>query len=546
MSSRTRTLPEALDEAAKSDAGYVFIRQGKEIYRSYAEIRQAALSVARALRRLGLVPGDLVALALSDAEQFLTALFGASIASLTPASLYPPDARGLDREQYLETTAMALRSSGARAIVVDEALQSGLGEHRQHCPDLDFVLSREGLDIPDGGESFECRSAADDLAFVQFTSGSTSTPKGVAITHRNLTANIDAINGPAGLASSASDSAVSWLPLYHDMGLVGMALAPLYCARPSVLLAPQAFVKRPVEWLRALSRHRATVSFAPTFAYEWCVRRVKDADVADLDLSSWRIAGCGGEPIHAATLGSFAEKFAPAGFRATSFFPSYGLAEHVLAVSFPPRDRGLRTDSNDTVVLVSCGMSLPGHRIHIEDEAGLDLPERSIGEITLEGPSVMRGYYRDEPLTSATIRKGRLRTGDLGYLSDGELYVCGRVKDLIIVNGRNYHAQDLEWALDDLPGLRRGRVAAFGTAADGLSERAIVVAEPSGGSPADELIDSVRRRVAARCGLVLDDVVLVPSGTIERTTSGKLQRFAVKAMFEQGLLGEESRRLPRR
>jgi len=394
------------------------------------------------------------------------------------------------------------------------------------------------------------RPSLDDVAFVQFTSGSVSSPKGVAITHANLAANIDAINGPAGLATTDTDVAVSWLPLNHDMGLVGMALGALYVARPCVLMRPHLFVRRPVEWLRAIAKYRGTVSFAPNFAFDLCVRRVKDLD--GLDLSSWRVAGCGAEPIHAPTLLAFAEKFAPAGFRETALLPSYGLAEHVLAATFSPLQRPLQIDrvSRDdllerriaaptrdgdaSIALVSCGRPFPDHELQIVDEGGHALPERRVGEIVLRGPSVMRGYYNAEALTAETLRDGRLWTGDLGYLSDGELFVCGRAKDIIIVNGRKYHPQDLEWIVDEVSGVRRGRVVAFAVSEPGVPDRVVVVVEPSGTVAADALRSAIRQQIADAFGVYVDDVVHVAGGTIGRTTSGKVQRAATKARYERG------------
>jgi fatty-acyl-CoA synthase len=546
--SRLRTLPEALAHAARTDAGYCFVSSDTDTWRSYADVRVESLRVARALREAGLRRGDLVAVVLADAEQFLTALFGASIAGVTPASLYPPATRDLAR--YMELTAAVLRASGARAVMTTAALAPWFEEARATCPALSLVLSRESLDAP--ALEPDTLPSIDDIAFVQFTSGSTSSPKGVALTHANLSANIDAFAGPSGVDASAEDVGVSWLPLNHDMGLVGMAIGSVYTARRCVLLPPPAFVKRPAEWLRAMTRHRGTISFAPNFAYDLCVRRVKDLD--GLDLSSWRVAGCGAEPIHAPTLTAFAEKFAAAGFRDTSFLPCYGLAEHVLAATFPPRGRRPRTDhvsadeltrrrlavphdgEQSSVSFVSCGSALPGHRIQIVGDDGRPLPERHVGEILLAGPSVMLGYYGQDALTAQTIRDGWLRTGDLGYLSGGELFVCGRAKDIIIVNGRKYHPQDLEWAVDALGGVRRGRVVAFGAAESGRADRVVIVVEPSGTVPADVLTDSIRRQIGDLFGLYVDDVAVVRSGTVGRTTSGKVQRAATKARYERGEL----------
>jgi fatty-acyl-CoA synthase len=546
-----RTLPDALAEAARGPAGYIFVASGTETRRSYAEIYEASRRVAGALRALGLGKGDLVALVVGDAELFLTTLFGASIAGVIPASLYPP-ATTSDLPRYLAATAGILRSCGARAVVTTAGLQPHFAELRSRCPELSFVVACETLDGTEVGP--QPAVSADDTAFVQFTSGSTSVPKGVVVTHRNLSANIEAFSGPAGVGSSTSDRAVSWLPMYHDMGLVGMAIGAVYGSLSAVLLTPQAFVKRPVEWLRAISKYRGTVSFAPNFAYDLAVRRVKDTDLTGLDLSCWRVAGCGAEPIHAPTLAAFAEKFRPVGFRETSFLPSYGLAEHVLAATFSPRGRGPqveRLSSDDVtarrvataavngangehVTVVSCGLPLPGHDIRITDEQGRPLPERAIGEITLAGPSVTPGYYRDEELTARTIRDGWLHTGDVGYVSNGELFVCGRVKDIIIINGRKYHPQDLEWGIDDLAGIRRGRVVAFGTVDRGRADRAVIVVEPTGTVPADELTDAIRRRIVDLYGLLVDDVLVVPRGTVARTTSGKVRRAATKMRYERG------------
>jgi fatty-acyl-CoA synthase len=552
-----RTLPEALDEASTTGAGYTFLTDAGARYRSYADLREASLHLAGGLHRADVKPGAVVALLLSDAEQFLTTLCGAILAGMVPASLYPP-APTASPERYLDTTISAIRASGARAVVTTPEWSSWLEPFRGGGSALDAVLTFDALAAASPAEPRQ--PALDDIALVQYTSGSTSSPKGVVLTQANLSANIEAINGPDGLAASHEDRGVSWLPLYHDMGLIGMSLCALYCARPVVLMTPDRFVKRPVEWLRAISQYRGTISFAPNFAYDLCVRRVKDRDLASLDLSSWRVAGCGAEPVNARTLAAFAEKFAPAGFRESSFLPSYGLAEHVLAATFPPRDRAPRVhqiaagelaDSGIAVVvpdgaessvrLVSCGRPLSGHAIRIVTEDGGPAAENQVGEIALKGPSVMLGYYKDELLTRRTIRDGWLHTGDLGYLSGGELFVCGRSKDLIIVSGRKYHPQDIEWSLDEVSGLRRGRAVAFGAAGEDGPERIVIVAEPSGTAPPAAVAAEIRRRVGDGCGLAVSDVLLVPAGTIGRTTSGKVQRARLRAAYERGELTSAAR-----
>jgi fatty-acyl-CoA synthase len=546
-------LPQALAQAARAGSGYWFVAGrdadgARETFRSYADVQHAAWCVARSLREAGLQRGDVVALVLPDAEAFLTTLFGASMAGLVPASIHPP-ASIAERERHVDLVAPLIRQSGARALITSSDLVPHFERIRTTCADLAMMLTPDALDAPASEPDVE--PALHDIAFVQYTSGSTSTPKGVVLTHANVCANVDAINGPSGLATASGDVAVSWLPLNHDMGFVGMALGPLYSACTGVLMPPALFVRRPVEWLRAITRHHGSISFAPNFGFDVCVRRVKPQDLEGLDLSSWRIAGCGAEPIHAATIEAFAQRFAAVGFRESSLFPSYGLAEHVLAATFPMRDHRPSTETvsidalNDrraaapsgeedaAVTLVGCGRPFPGHAIRIVDDEGRALPERAVGEIVLAGPSVMLGYYKHDALTAQTIRDGWLHTGDLGYVSGGELFVCGRAKDVIIVNGRKYYPQDLEWAVDELAGVRRGRVVAFGTSERGRADRVVIVVEPSGTVATDALAETIRRQVGSMFGLYVDEVAVVPSGTVGRTTSGKVQRAATRRRYEE-------------
>jgi fatty-acyl-CoA synthase len=549
-----RTLHQAFEEAAATAAGYCFAIGDQEQWRTYAELRGASLRLARSLRGAGLRRGDLVALVLPDAEPFLIALFGASLSGAVPASLAPP-ATTVGLPRYLERTQAILRRSGACAVITARRLAgplaAAIASARPAFATQPNVLVVEDLDGPPLEPGFA--PGLDDVALVQFTSGSTSSPKGVTLTHANLAANIEAFGGPDGLGISGEDIGVSWLPLSHDMGLVGMALGALYAARPCVLLPPQEFVRRPTQWLRAITRHRATVSFAPDFAYDLCVRRVNDT--AELDLSSWRVAGCGAEPIHASTLAAFAKKFSVSGFRETSYVPCYGLAEHVLAATVsPPRGRRPRVErvsanalsagrvavppggDDRAVALVSCGQPLARHLLRIVGEDGRILDERQVGEIQLAGPSVMAGYHNEPALTAETIRDGWLRTGDLGYVSGGELFVCGRAKDIVIVNGRKFHSEDLEWAVERVGGVRPGRAVAFASPREG-ADRVVVVIEPDGTVSSAALADGIRREIADLFGLFVDDVVVAPNGTVSRTTSGKIQRAATRERYERGELG---------
>jgi fatty-acyl-CoA synthase len=371
------------------------------------------------------------------------------------------------------------------------------------------------------------------------------------LTHANIRANVAAILGPSGLDARDGDVAVSWLPLYHDMGLIGMLLSSVFAPADAVLLSPVLFLKRPSAWLDAISRYRGTVSFAPNFAYDLCRRRVKSSQLEALDLSRWRVAGCGAEPIRPDTLTAFAEYFAPAGFSANAFLPSYGLAEASLAVSFA---RGLRVDTVDaerlvresravpvvngspSVRVVCCGRGFPGHDLRIVDDAFSPLPERHVGAIVTRGPSVMQGYFEDPEATAATLHDGWLLTGDLGYIADGELYVCGRTKDLIIRQGRKYYPPDLESSLQDLAGISISGVVVFGLSHLDDADKVVAVLETRAGSRSSEIEEAVRRRIRETAGLEVDHVVLTAPGTIPRTTSGKVRRAETRARFEAGTL----------
>jgi fatty-acyl-CoA synthase len=548
-----RTIAKALDDAAAGPGGFVFVApDGRESVQPFKELRESALDLGGALRARGLDRGDYVAIVIPDADGFLTAFLGASAAGLVPMPLaYPHDATQLDA--YFDTMVPLFRLARARAVVTTPRLLPLLSGLPAAAPTVRFVTSWTELKGPALSKSE--RIDVDAPALLQFTSGSTSQPKGVVLTHANIAANVEAIGGPAGLGFGPEEVGVSWLPLFHDMGLIGQALCAVYSNSRTVFLSPMAFLKRPVEWLRAITSHRGTVSFAPNFAYEMCVRRIKDAELDGLDLSSWRVAGCGAEPIQAATLEAFAARFAPVGFRAASLLSAYGLAEHTLAVSLAPRDRGLRVDTvhtselaasrravpcspdaSDASRLVACGGPFPGHLLRVVDDRGGPAGERVVGEILVSGPSVMQGYLSGPEATAEVVRDGWLATGDLGYVADGELYVCGRRKETIIVGGRNYFPQDLESVVDGVPGVRSGRVAAFAATAPGYPDRAVVVVETSEDVPADAVQAEVRRRVLQATGLAVDEIVLAPKGTIARTTSGKLRRAELRARYVAGTL----------
>jgi fatty-acyl-CoA synthase len=555
-----RTIARALDDAAAGPGGFVFVGpDGRESVQPFKVLRDSALDLGGALRARGLDRGACVAIVIPDADGFLTAFLGASAAGLLPMPLaHPHDATQLDA--YFDTVVPLFRLARARAVVTTPRLLPLLGELRTAAPTVRFVTSWTELKGPALSKSEPID--VDAPALLQFTSGSTSQPKGVILTHANIAANAEAISGPAGLGFGPQDVGVSWLPLFHDMGLIGQGLCTVYFGGRTVFLTPMAFLKRPVEWLRAITRHRGTVSFAPNFAYEMCVRRVRESELDGLDLSSWRAAGCGAEPIQAATLEAFAAKFARVGFRASSFVPAYGLAEHTLAVSLAPLERGLRVDTvhgsglaasrravpcaadaPDASRLVACGGPFPGHRLRVADARGRPVGERVVGEILVSGPSVMRGYLSGSEATGQVVRDGWLATGDLGYVADGELYVCGRRKETIIVGGRNYFPHDLESAVDGAPGVRPGGVAAFAATAPGHPDRAVVIVETHGAVPDDALQAEVRRRVLQATGLAVDEIVVAPKGTIARTSSGKLRRAELRERYAAGTLIHQNGRV---
>jgi fatty-acyl-CoA synthase len=544
-----RTLSEALVAAADADTGITVLEHdGRSLPLTYRHLLRDACLIGGALHARGLRPGDRVALVLPEVNEFIRAFFGISAAGLVPVPLCPPAQAGdlatFSRQSHHVLTAARVAALVTSADVAPLLELTGL-DPLPIVVTLDDLCSGPALEAP-------IPVALDAMALLQFTSGSTAAPKGVMLSHRNLHANVTAIAGPDGLDTTSADVAVSWLPLYHDMGLIGMLIVAVYQRAHAVILSPVLFLKRPSAWLEAISTHRGTVSFAPNFAYDLCRRRVKPSQIAALDLSSWRVAGCGAEPIRPESLRAFAEHFAKAGFRESNFVPSYGLAEHSLAVTLGRA--GMTVDVVDaerlvresravgaangapSVRVVGCGRSFPGHALKIVDDNFADLPERHVGSIVVSGPSVMEGYFDDPEATQGILRDGWLQTGDLGYLADGELYVCGRTKDLIIRQGRKYHPPDLESAIAEVRGIPVSGVVVFGISHVEDADEVVAVLEARASARADEIIDAVRRRVRETAGLELDRVVVTPPGTIPRTTSGKVRRAETRARFEAGTL----------
>ncbi len=527
----------------------------EERYFTYRQIYAEAGRRAAHLSSFGLKKGDRLALMMVEAHEFVMSFLGCVLAGIIPAPLSPPMATK-GGEHFLSTAGRIIKDAGAKVLLTtgtskpfaEQTLGRASGNTRLATTETAFAADPPPFDPP--------QIYPEDTCFLQYTSGSTSSPRGVMVTHANLMANIIAFLGPHGLNCGPGDVAVSWLPLYHDMGLIGFILGPLIYIGPVVILSTTSFARDPRVWLKAIDKYRGTITYAPNFAYAQVVKRLRDQDLETLDLSCWRVAGCGAEPIHAPTLRNFAERLAPAGFRAEAFMPSYGLAESTLAVTVYPREAPLRIDRIDaeslkhgkahpaaecngrTNEIVSCGIPFPNHQVAIINEDGALLPEREIGEVIVQGPSVTRGYFREPEATATTWRDGWLMTGDLGYLADGELFICGRSKELVIVRGANYYPQDIELIVRDLPGIKRGNVVAFGMSA-GAEERLVILAESDARDP-----ESLRRAISARIqetfGIDVHRVALVPVGTLLRTTSGKPQRRRMKWLYERGELSELS------
>jgi len=561
LNGTTGTITGALAAAARTPRGVRAIEHdGRVIDMPYPRLLTESLQIAGALRAQGLASGDRVAIVVPEVGGYIRAFFGIAAAGLVPVPLVPPALAG-DVPTFARQSRDLLMASRAMAVVTSADIAPLLSQEGS-SPFVN-VLTVAALA---GGPPLPAPIAVppDATALIQFTSGSTASPKGIVLSHASLSANLSAIVGPDGLAATSSDVGVSWLPLYHDMGLIGALLAGVYAGGDLVIMSPVLFLKRPTAWLEAISRYRGTVSFAPDFAYELCLRRVKPSQVASLDLSSWRVAGCGAEPINCDTLEAFADRFRSAGFRASSFVPSYGLAEHSLAVTFARE--GIKVDEVDSgrlvresqavpiapaisrdlaeqdgtrsrpVRIVSCGRPFPGHEVRIVDENGTTLPERHVGRIVARGRSVMDGYFDDPVATDEALTGGWLQTGDLGYLADGELFVCGRTKDLIIRHGRKYHPPDLESAIAGVDGIRSSSVVVFSIHHINEADRVVAVLETRASSASDKVVNDVRRRVRETAGLELDQVVLTPPGTIPRTTSGKVRRSETRARFQAGTL----------
>jgi fatty-acyl-CoA synthase len=551
------TLLEALDHAARGVTGLNFHGLRGELAEAmpYADLRQAARALACDLLGQGLRPGDRVGLIAETDGDFARAFFACQYAGLVPAPLPLPAPLG-GRANYIEQIGRMLAAAETSALIGPASMRDWLAEVgdagvRKFTGALDELPKGPPAELPAIGPDAPC--------YLQFSSGSTRFPTGALVTHRALMANAQAITRD-GLKVRAADRAVSWLPLYHDMGLVGFLLSPLTAQMSVDLLPTSAFVRRPLLWLDMITRNGGTVSYSPTFGYELCARRAESARIDHLDLSGWRIAGVGGDMIRAKPLNEFSARFAEVGFSPKAYVASYGMAEATLALTMAPLDTGLIVDCLDVdrledegIAVAStaaprsrdfarCGPALAGHQIEIRGETGAVLAERRVGRVFARGPSLMVGYFNQREATEQVLSPdGWLDTGDLGYLSQGEIVLTGRSKDLIILNGRNIWPQDLEWTAEaEIEALRSGDVAAFADTIDG-EEAVVVLVQTRSSDPEarQNLVVRVTDLLRLRHG-VEARVHLVGAHALPQTSSGKLSRSRARAAYLAGLSAAEA------
>jgi fatty-acyl-CoA synthase len=554
------TLPEALDYAAAGHAGASFYSARGDLLQvqSYRDLRDHAQSLARRMIRAGLVAGDRVALIAETDADFLRAFFACQYAGLVSVPMPLPVAFG-GRAGYIEHIRLMLEVAKATAVLCPGPFLEMVREAAETFDllaigtfDVFDGVPITGVDLPVIGQ--------DNLSYLQFSSGSTRSPAGIAVTQRALMANLRGITHHA-LQMREGDRCFSWLPFYHDMGLVGFLLAPVATQTPVDYIATREFARRPLIWPTLMSRNGGTVCYSPSFGYDLCARRLKDGATDHLDLSGWRVAGIGGDMIRPGVLSRFAEAFGGCGFKKEAFVASYGMAEATLGITFAPLERGIELDTIDldlleseaqavpiadkngqsrTRAFVLCGEVLPGHEVEVRAPDGATLPDRKVGRIMFRGPSLMREYFNSHEETARVLSQdGWLDTGDLGFFLDGSLVVTGRSKDLILANGRNIWPQDLEWLVEhEVEGVRNGDVAAVSVDDDEAENVVLLVQcrtsdEAARANLRQAVAETVRAAVGINCM-----VVLAPHNSLPQTSSGKLSRARARQMYLDTLRAE--------
>ena len=546
------TFCDALDYAAMGERGLNFHDPRGALTRAFpfSELRTDALIAARRLIARGIVPGDRVALIAETGAEFAALFCGAIYAGAWPVPLPLPTSFG-GKDNYIDQIAVQLASSDPKLLLYPDEIGAMClaAADRQKCPGmswLDIAAVEPALgDLPP--------TDPDAICYLQYSSGSTRFPHGVAVTHRALMANL--AGHAHGMKFQLGDRCISWLPWYHDMGLVGCLLSAIGNQFSVDYLKTDDFARRPLAWLDLISRNQGTsVAYSPTFGYDICARRISNqTQVAQrFDLSRWRLAGNGADMIRPDVMQSFVDAFAPAGFRAAAFLPSYGLAEATLAVTVMPPGEGIRVELVEEErlsgtprdlsrparyrAIVNCGLPVRGMEIEIRGETGTAVPHHHIGKVLCRGTSVMHSYFRDPESTAAAMIGDWLDTGDMGYLnSEGYLFIVGRAKDMIIINGKNHWPQDIEWAVEQLPGFHQGDIAAFSIETESGEEAPAVLVHCRVSDPEERLRlrNEIRDKVRAITGMNCV-VELVPPRTLPRTSSGKLSRAKAKTLYLNG------------
>ncbi len=540
MPAERGTLNRLLELAiGEPDSGLRLLdRREEETWLSWGRLEARAAEVAGALRRLGIQHGQRVALIYPTSEDFFNAFFGILLAGAVPVPLYPPVRLGRLDEYHAKTAAMVVAAS-APLVLAARRVRRVIG------PTIELAapaLGCHSLDRLPEAEPFRAVTEPEDLALVQFSSGTTVDPKPVALSHRAILAQVAALNVNWPDSQQMRVTGMSWLPLYHDMGLIGCVFPSLEKRSVLTLLPPEIFVAKPALWLRAISRYKAMVSVAPNFAYGLCVDRIQDEEMAGVDLSHWRIALNGAEAVSPTVLRAFQERFAAWGFRPEALTPVYGLSEATLAVTFSDLDRSFHSERFDRrllaegqaqvvengVEMVSVGRPLEGTEIQLEDEQGCILQEGRVGRIMVRGPSLMEGYLGRPEATAKALKNGWLDTGDLGFVHDGELYLTARAKDVVILRGRNHAPAEIEQALDNLSAVRTGCAVAVSWLPEGAPGEVLALFVEHRKGAAGEVLKSLpeacRQAVLGATGLRPDAIHVLPPGTLPRTSSGKLRR----------------------
>jgi acyl-CoA synthetase (AMP-forming)/AMP-acid ligase II len=558
---RTDTVGELLERVSeRSKVGLRFLdRAERATFFPWSEVWRRALKTSGRLHRAGIEPGDRVALIFPTSIDFIDAFFGTVLSGAVPVPFYPP-VRLHRLEDYGARTARMLEAVSAKLVLADGRIRPILGSAVAAAePPLGCRLLSE---LTPGSDAAVSRSD-EELALIQFSSGTTMDPKPAALSHRAVVAQAVALNGHWPDTDDCTHSGVSWLPLYHDMGLIGCVMTALERRAFMTLIPPELFLARPAMWLRAISTYGATISVAPNFAYGLCVAKIRDEQLESVDLSSWRVALCGAEPVVPRVLRRFIDRFEPYGLRAEALTPVYGLSEATLAVTFSDLDRPFVSrrfdhdllsgedraeETREGLELVSVGRPLDGVDVRVVNSDRSDQPPGLVGSVLVRGPSVMEGYFGRADATREVIEDGWLDTGDLGFFHRGELFLTGRKKDVLILRGRNHSPTEVEAAADEVEGVRTGCSVAVSWLPDGTDGEVLLllveVGRDAGGSDAGAIARDCRTAVRAATGLELDHVETLEPGTLPRTSSGKLRRAESLSLYLAGELLPPERMTP--